>query len=186
MSEIKINLPINSFKRWDDLRFPSQGINPPGAASDPVRSTTTGLLEFSGSTDNVICGIAQMPHSWARGSTIYPHLHLRFLTSSATNSRWKLEYHIADNITPFTNSYGIYTDGGTITIANPQNVNKEVLQGFNPIVMAGLKESAVVVWKITRLANSDAADNYTGIVVLLEFDIHFQADKMGTVSEIPD
>lgn len=185
MSGIQINNIQSYFRGWDDLRFPSQGINPPGAASDPIRSATTGLLEFSGTADNVICGVAQMPHSWARGTTIRPHLHLRFLTSSATNSRWKIEYDIADSQTPFINNYGTYTDGGTITIANPQNVNQEVLQGFNPISMTGLKESAVIVWKITRLANSDVGDTYTGLVALLEFDIHFQTDKMGTITEIP-
>ena len=63
MSGIIINNFNSYFQRWEDLRFPSQGINPPGAASDPIRSQTTGLLEFSGSADNVICGVAQMPHS---------------------------------------------------------------------------------------------------------------------------
>ena len=53
---------------WEDLKFPSQGINPPGAASDPTRSTATGLLRFSGVNDNVIAGLAQMPHAWAPGT----------------------------------------------------------------------------------------------------------------------
>ena len=62
---------------WDDLRFPANAINPPGAAADPIRNTSTGMLEFSGSADNVIAGIAQMPHAWRAGTSIRPHLHLR-------------------------------------------------------------------------------------------------------------
>lgn len=185
MSGIQINNIQSHFQGWDDIKFPTQGINPPGAAADPTRSTTTGLLEFSGSIDNVICGLAQMPHSWKRGSAVKPHLHLRFPTSVAANSRWKLEYDKADNSTNFANTYGTYTDGGTITVANPQNVMDEVLAGFSPILMDGLKESAVIAWRISRLASSDGLDTDTSTIVLLEFDIHFETEKIGTKTEIP-
>ena len=53
---------------WEDLRFPASGINPLGAASDPSRSNVTGMLEFSGTADNLIAGAAQMPHGWLEGS----------------------------------------------------------------------------------------------------------------------
>lgn len=185
MTKIVINNIKSYFRGWDDLRFPAQGINPPGAASDPTVSITTGLLEFSGSANNIICGVAQMPHSWARGTSVHPHLHLRFPTSQAANSRWKLEYDISDAQTPFVNNYGTYSDGGTITIENPQNVNREILSSFNPILMTNLKESAIVTWKISRLAASDGADTDTSAIVLLEFDIHYQNDKIGTSQEIP-
>jgi len=39
---------------WEDLRAPASGINPPGAASDPTRNNTNGLLTFSGTQDNII------------------------------------------------------------------------------------------------------------------------------------
>jgi hypothetical protein len=168
---------------WDDLRFPAQAINPAGAASDPQRSTTTGLLEFSGSADNVIMGVAQMPHAWKYGTAISPHLHLRFPTSTATNTRWKLEYDIADVNGNFTNASGTFTDGGTITIANPQNVNKHVIADFTDIVMTGYGLSTIVLWKISRLASSDAADTFTGLAQLLEFDIHYEIDKFGSDNE---
>jgi hypothetical protein len=170
---------------WDDLRFPAQGINPPGAASDPVVSTATGLLEFSGTADNIICGVAQMPHAWIPGTSIRPHMHLRFPTPAAANTRWKLEYDVADSANPFVNNYGTYSNGGTITVANPADVKREVLSSFATLPMDGLSESAVIAWKITRLAATDAADTDTSAAVLLEFDIHYQANKIGTQSEIP-
>jgi hypothetical protein len=175
--------PVLTDTTWDDLRFPAQGINPPGAASDPTRSTTTGILEFSGSADNVICGVAQMPHAWKEGSAISPHLHLRFPTSAASNTRWKLEYDIADVGGDFTNNSGTLTDGGAITVANPENVKKHVIADFADIAMTGREVSAVVLWKISRLANSDAADNHTSAVELLEFDIHYEIDSMGSSAE---
>lgn len=170
---------------WDDLRFPASAINPLGAVADPQRNANTGVLEFAGNADNIIAGVAQMPHSWKRGSAIYPHLHLRFITSAAGNTRWKLEYDISDADTPFIQNYGTYSDGGTITVANPQNAKREILASFNPIQMTGLKESAVVLWRITRLASTDALDTDTTAVALLEYDIHYEVDKIGTETQIP-
>lgn len=168
---------------WDDLRFPAQGINPPGATSDPARSTTTGLLEFSGTADNVICGVAQMPHAWKEGSAISPHLHLRFPTSASASTRWKLEYDIASVNGNFTNNSGTLTDGGTITIANPENAKKHVIADFADVAMTGHTFSAMILWKISRLASTDAADNDASAVELLEFDIHYEIDSMGSVDE---
>lgn len=170
---------------WDDLRFPSNGINPPGAASDPTRSTTTGMLEFSGTADNVIAGQAQMPHAWLPGTVIRPHLHVWFPTSAAANTRWKLEVNRADADTNFEAAYGSYVEVGTITIANPQNALREVLQGWGDLAMTNLKESAIVMRRITRLASSDAADNHTAAVVLLDVDFHYQLGKLGTDNELP-
>src|SRR3972149_2121720 len=114
------------FPLWTDLRMPSQGINPPGAASDPGVDDDTGLLVFSGLLDNVIVGAAQMPHEWKPGSTVKPHIHLRFPTSATANTRWSLAYDIANNNGDFTNASGTYTALATVTVANPENVNRLV------------------------------------------------------------
>lgn len=39
--------------------------------------------------------------------------------------------------------------------------------------------------RITRLAESDAADNYTGVVALYSMDCHVQRRAAGSVTEIP-
>lgn len=170
---------------WEDLRFPANGINPPGAATDPTRSTTTGLLQFSGTANNVIAGVAQMPHGWKAETIVRPHLHLRHPTANTNVSRWKFEYDLADGDTDFTNAEGTYTTLGTISVTNPNNVNKQTIASFGDLAMTNMKESATIVWKITRLANTDALDNDTSAITLLEFDIHYQAEKNGTTNEIP-
>jgi len=43
--------------------------------------------------------------------------------------------------------------------------------------------SAVIMWRLSRLANSDAADNDTTTSVLLELDFHYRADAGGSVQE---
>lgn len=171
-------------EEWDDMLTVGTGINPPGAASDPSRSTTTGLLQFSGSADNVIVGEWQMSHQWKPG-VVKPHIHLRFPTSAASNTRWKFEYDVASVNGDFVNNSGTLTTLATITIANPQNVKKHVVQGFGDIDLTTYQESAVILWRITRLANSDAADNHTAVVELLSVDLHYQKNKAGTEAEYP-
>lgn len=168
--------------RWEDLRFPAQGINPPGAASDPGVDPDTGLLVFSGLLDNVIVGVAQMPHAWRPGTSVVPHVHLRFPTSAAANTRWKFEYDLANRSGDFANADGTYTAHETMTVANPQNVNRHVSASFSALSLAGYRESTIILWKVSRLADSDAADTDTNDCLLLEFDFHYQINKTGTVS----
>jgi hypothetical protein len=171
---------------WDDLRFPAQGINPPGAASDPTIDQATGLLEFPGNKDTVIVGVAQMPHGWKSGTTIYPHLHLRFPTSAALDTRWKFEYDIANVTGAFTNASGTYTTLRTVTVSNPQDVNRHALCVFGDLPMVGFMSSAIILWKISRLASSDPLDTDTNTCQLLEFDIHYEMDKFGTTTQAPE
>jgi hypothetical protein len=171
-------------EEWDDMLTVGTGINPPGAASDPARSTITGLLEFSGTADNVIVGEWQMSHQWKPG-IVKPHIHLRFPTSAVANTRWKFEYDVSSVNGDFINNSGTLTTLSTVTIANPQNIKKHVVAGFGDIDLSSYKESAVILWRITRLANSDAADNHTAVVELLSVDLHYQKEKAGTELEYP-
>ena len=172
---------------WDDLRFPAGGINPPGAASDPARSNTTGLLEFSGSADNIIAGVAQMPHSWNPGKypIVRPHIHIRNIAANTNVSKWKFEYDVASVGDNYVNSYGTYTTLATVSYTNPNNLLKHGILPFGDLDLTGQRESCCILWKISRLAASDAQDNDTGAIALLEFDIHFVHDKGGTITEIP-
>jgi len=169
---------------WEDLRFPAQGINPPGNVGDPAVSTVTGLLEFSGTADNLIAGAAQMPHGWLEGTNVRPHIHLRFPTLAASKAnRWKLEYDLGSVLGVFESNYGTYAHSDTITVANPNDIKLHALADFSEIDMAGHTVSAVIMWRLFRLANSDAADNDTTTSVLVELDFHYRADAGGSVQE---
>ena len=169
---------------WEDLRFPASGFNPAGSTAPPSVDTATGLLVFSGSADNIIGGVAQMPHSWVEGSTLRPHIHLIFPTAaSGVNTRWKFEYDVANINGNFVNAYGTYTALDAITVANPNNAKKHVIASFGDLPMTGYLLSCCILWRITRLANTDAADDDTNACVLQEFDIHYQSNDHGTISE---
>lgn len=177
---------VYTYPSWEDLRFPASGFNPAGSTAPPAVDTATGLLSFAGNADNIIGGVAQMPHGWKGGTAIYPHIHLQFPTSNAgKNTRWLFEYDVANVNGVFTNAYGTLTAQTAITVANPASVKKHVIASFAAIDMTGFKGSTCVMWRITRLAASDGADDDTNACILLEFDIHYLADKLGSYTEVP-
>lgn len=169
--------------RWEDLRFPAQGINPAGTVAPASVDTDTGALSFAGNADNVIGGIAQMPHGWLIGSTVKPHIHLRFPTADAgKNTRWQFGYDVANPNGNFANAVGTFTTLAAVTVANPNSTVKHVMAQLGDLAMAGLSESAVLIWRVSRLAASDGLDDDTNACLLLEFDIHFQVIRAGTVA----
>ena len=161
----------------EDLRFPSSGINPPGAATDPTRSATTGMLEFAAGADRVIAGNFQMPHAWAPGTTVTPHIHLMFPTANANDSKWRFDYTIANINGNFSaGNYGTYTQSTVATITNPNSVQKHGIFNIATLDMTGFTESCVVLWKLTRV---DAGNTDASTIVLLDFDIHYYVEKFG-------
>jgi len=170
---------------WDDLRFPAQAINPAGAAAAPTMDTTLdgfpGTLLFSGSAENVVVGLAQMPHSWLPGSVIKPHIHWSKPVGSDSAVTWEFYYrHLG-----FANDAPPEWVGpieGSILEGNPATTDVHIITGFGDVSMAGKRESSMLCWQIRRQGTTDA-DN--GTARLYEFDIHYFSVKAGTPSEIP-
>ncbi|MDS4020663.1 MAG: hypothetical protein RKR03_09195 [Candidatus Competibacter sp.] len=170
---------------WDDLRFPAQGINPAGAVDAPSVDTTLtdypGTLLFAGNADNVIAGIAQMPHAWKAGSAVKPHIHWSKPVGSASAADWVLYYRILGSP---GDAHGALVGpvAGTLVAGTATVANSMLLTSFGSIDLTGQKESTCLAWQIRRLGNTDA-DN--GTARLFEFDIHYQCGKSGTVDEFP-
>lgn len=171
---------------WDDLRFPAQAINPAGSPAPATADPNTGMLSFAGNADNVVAGVGQIPHSWKHGSDLHPHIHLVFPTANAgKNTRWKLEYQIWPLGGVAAANYGTYTALTVLTVPNANNVRSHILAEFDPIPMTGQLGSTCVMWKLSRLAATDVADDDTNACILLELDFHYQMDKLGSPVEIP-
>ena len=170
---------------WDDLRFPAQSINPPGVLDGPtVDSTETGFpgsLLFSGSADRIICGVAQMPHAWSKGTAIRPHIHWSKTTGSASAVTWELFIRIlgfaGDAPGAWSSALPVtYTEG------SPLVTDQLLISGFGNVDMTDLRESSMFAWRLYRRGSTDA-DNAD--VRLFEFDIHYQISQLGTALEIP-
>jgi hypothetical protein len=166
---------------WDDLRFPAQGINPPGAVSDPAVNASTGLLEFSKSATNTIAGVAQMPHSWKAGTSLEPHIHWFGFTApgGSTDVRWQLEYEVVE----INGAWDGATYSNTLAVTAAVTEDTHLYTELGEISMAGISSvSCMIFWKLSRLGG-DPADDYDDVATLGEFDIHYQVDSLGSDQE---
>ena len=170
--------------RWDDLRFPAQGINPPGAGSDPDVDSATGLLLFGAAGTQTIAGVAQMPPAWLEESTIIPHCHWQKTTSAAGDVLWQFDYEIANN-----GDTGPLTYANTLTASSPvagtpdnDTAGECLISSFGNVTMRDKKISCLIFWKLSRVGG-DAADTYGADCRLVEFDIHYIRDGFGSQAQ---
>jgi hypothetical protein len=168
---------------WTDLRVPATQINPTGSISPPALDNQTGLLDFSASATNVVSIVQQMPHEWKEGSDVSAHVHWRKKTAGAGNVIWLFEYEVQNIGAVFEGEYpnalmssipAVGTDDGSAL--------KHLLSSFGNMSMTGKTISAIFTCKVSRLGGH-VNDTYAGLATLLEFDIHYQIDSLGSRSK---
>jgi len=163
---------------WEDLRFPVQAINPPGLPGDPSIEAGSGMFMFSASATNTLMGAAQMPHSWKTGSLIAPHVHWTPTDTGAGNVLWRWEYKLVPIGSAIPSGYtpvdAVAAAGGV--------ADKHLITKFG-LVSTGGSLSLMILWKLSRIGG-DVADTYGSEARLLEFDIHYQIDSLGSGEEM--
>lgn len=162
---------------WDDLTYPATGINPPGATSDPSRSTVDGLLEFSASATNIIAGVSHLPHRKAFGTKVNPHIHWYPATTAEGDVVWRFEYKVCPVGEAIPADYTVIDK----TQATPKSLT-HMLSPFGPIDVQDNDLGVILMWKLSRLG-ADEADTYEDVARLIEFDIHFWQDSIGSGTE---
>lgn len=171
---------------WDDLRFPASGDRLDSAATrysyDFVELGVT--FDDNARFDQELLGyIVQMPHAWAEGQNVKPHIH--WIQTDANIPNWLIQYRN-------------YNNGEAIPafILEPSDAivfpftGSPILQisTFPEIDMTGFRISSFIDVKISRdTANGSGlfsgADPLVGGVLLKEFDIHYQLDSIGSLEE---
>lgn len=133
--------------------------------------------EFSGSSSNALYFSLQLPHSYKHGSDLLPHLHWTKTTGTANDVIWGLDYVMTSISSNFSST------ATTIYMTNtcPTSL-QHTISSFPTIAGSNFTASAVMMGKIYRLGDVDAD---TGTAWGLMFDVHFQADKLGSDSETP-
>ena len=154
-----IMLTATDYEWWDDLRFPAQAINPVGALAPPaVDETETGFpgcFLFSGSADQMISGVAQMPHAWKRGSTIRPHIHWSKPTGSSAAVTWELLIRHVGNPGDVAGAWSSAYTG--VLVAGDQTVsNNHLLSTFGNVDMSDFIESTVGLARSLTAAEAPA------------------------------
>jgi len=156
---------------WEDLRFPAQGINPPGQVSDPDIDTD-GTLLFDKAGTELVAGVAQLPHSWKEGSAVSAHVHWCPTDADTGDVKWQLEYSVAS-------INGVFPGDTTISVLDTAAGTAETHQMavFSDISLTGHTISCIMKWKLSRIGGDD---DYNADARLLEFDIHYEIDSIGS------
>lgn len=170
-----------SAPRYGDMLGSVVGINPAGPANAPGVDSDDGSLLFdSGLTESVVLAL-QLPHSYAEGTPIMPHLHWAKTTSAAGSVAWSLQYRWA-------NPGGVLGAWSASELATPTAIvdgdteDQHAISAWSAIDMTGAEISAIVQMKISRIGG-DASDTYGADAKLLYVDCHYQLDSLGSVGE---
>lgn len=166
---------------WEDLRI-SLNTRYSGNTTpdlDPFAGSSS-LLEYTfdgGSQMEEIFFEVQLPHSWAEGTTIKPHVHWSPRTAGTGNVVWQFEY-------TWSNFLGTYPTPTTITVTQAADgtAYKSQIAAFPDITDATKKISSLLMCRLFR-DPSHTSDTYAGDAYLLGFDIHYEINTVGSRQE---
>lgn len=170
-----------SLHPWDDLTVAGFAIKTGGTAPNFTTFGPSGTLnayQFSNTTDDQAWLSFQMPHSYWEGSSIIPHVHWArtAATGAGNNVIWGLEYEWQNIDSAFAGPSTIYV---TNAISGTNWYHQ--LSEFPTVSGSGKKISSVFTCRIFRLASS-TADDYDKPAALLQVDIHYQKDTIGSAT----
>lgn len=175
--------PTN-LNNWEDLRFPVSAIRLGGAAPATAQAYRGGeVLSFASNVSNYVYLTAQIPHSRIEDSNIRCHIHWLIpvggMGGGAENVKWDLTYSWAN----IDGSFPVQTaDAVTRNVASDP-ANKHLYSSWKEIDGVGKEASSMMVISVKR--DVTVANDYASAALLLEFDIHFKQDKLGTDVEFP-
>ena len=174
---------------YDDYVTPLGANNWNGASNNPTLtklfddgSSSQGVYGFVFSDDDEALITIQLPHRWKEGTTIEPHIHFMCTSdvSPADNFGIEFEYSWADIGEDFP------ANSTLETVDISTGVNTDNMHQYGEVTAAGIDGtghtiSSVLLCRIKRVAAT--GDNYAGGVVIMDFDIHYQIDTMGSRQE---
>jgi len=174
---------------WDDYVTPLTKATFGGASNDPTLtklfddgSGSAGVWGLVFSNGDEVLVTIQMPHKWKLESTIYPHIHFMCMSDvdPSDNFGIEFEYTWADINEDFpANTTLVTTD--IPTGVDTDNMHKVANVTASGISGTGHSLSSVLLCRIKRVAAS--SDDYAGGVAILDFDIHYEIDTVGSRQE---
>lgn len=167
--------------RWEDLRFPSTAINLAGAPAAPTVNTTTnfGALTFAGNAVNDIVCFTQLPHGYQNRTDLRAHVHVINGSTSTASTTWELWYKIAGVNASFPAAWTV----ATTTVNLVGSTVRHQLFSLGTVPGTDLTDSGMIHFLVRRLGATDA---HNDPIDLIEFDIHYLHDSLGSVAETGD
>ena len=167
---------------WKDDILPLANVTPVGPSLTPVLSTDGEGWLFHDAQDEGAVIVVQISHGWEIGASIKPHIHWQKTTDAAGDVEWELYYDMAENGGDFSGAYTpLATAWGPIadTVDNG-TANRLLITPLGEIDMSAVTTpSAMIKFRISRIAGSGANDTYGGDVKALSFDYHYRVNAPG-------
>lgn len=143
-------------------------------------------LTFSSNTMNQVWVDFHIPHDYAMGTKVYPHIHFMPLTNASGNVRWGIEYSVAKG-------HGQQAFPATTTIYVNQYVPANSrykhfiieTDDANAIPATNIEPDSFIRTRIFRDANN-SGDTFNATVNAWQCDIHYQAERIGTMNRKPN
>lgn len=168
---------------WNDLRTPVNNVRVPGAqAPSWTAYKGTQVLAFSdqtvvGNEERVYFSI-QLSHAYKEGSNIDSHLHWVGEDNTVGNVAWQLSYSWANMLDAFPTETLL-----TSVDANSTTLDYHNMAHFSNVVGTGKMISSMLLCELRR-NSSNVLDTFAGKdAYLLEIDIHFQMNTLGSQQE---
>ena len=168
---------------WDDLRFPSSNVKAiPGKEAKDQAYKGSIIMKFEDGADQGIAFVVQLPHDYKFGSDLRPHMHMTLPVAGSSagveNIKFDMTYSIA-------NLADAFPAESTLTITSDVQNTAADLHGLVPLGTidgSAIDDiSTMILCSLTR--DVSVADNFTEDIYLLEIDIHYQRDSLGSDEE---
>jgi hypothetical protein len=173
---------------WDDVRIVPGAFSFPGVADPTLEDWQPGgsgatLKVYKFKKNDEVHASCQMPHTYKEGSDLHFHIHWTPAEYGAAESGalvgWKIDYTAA-------NINGVYGPTATVDLSDAcSGVNHQHEITSDVLVSgAGLKISHIIMVRIYR-SDTGGDDTWASVAAdespaLLEFDIHFEINMLGS------
>jgi len=168
---------------WTDIRIAVNSVKLP-AAQAPAWTPYKGsyILAFSDqaveANEERVFFSVQLPHSYKEGTEIEPHVHWIGEDSAAGDVVWKFSYTWAPIGVAFPGETSI-----VVADANSSTTDFHNVAEFPNIAGTGKLISSMLLCSLRRNSNN-VLDTYSSKdAYLIEFDIHFKMNTLGSQQE---
>jgi len=171
---------------WDDYVVPLGPNNWRGTSNNP---TLTQLFTDGSGSQGVYASVfsdgdeaivtVQLPHGYKEGSDIRPHIHFMCTSDVDPSDNFGIEFEYT-----WTNIGSDFPANSTLETNDiPTGVDTDNMHQLANITAAAIDGtgkgiSSVLLCRIKRVAAS--GDNYAGGVAIMDFDIHYEVDTIGS------
>ncbi len=182
--------------RWDDLMGdPARGNKNADLTVEVFRDTPLLLLHFRHDQDDSLHFIYQLPHKWRLVTAVRPHLHVMPLADPGADqvAYFEGQYTWAPiSFAPVPANAGWTTFNVSLTIS-PGDIYRHMLVEVGNVAAPAGATASTCFFLYMQRSGTDPNDTYTtnkgagtpaANLALLSSDLHYRAERFGTLTEL--